>query len=200
MKNFYVLPELPYGFKDLEPILSEEQLKIHYEKHHNAYVKNANDLLEKLDKVHEEGREVDLRAWEKAFSFNVNGHLLHSLFWESMTPEKKSGEPGKKLGELIKDNFGGIEKFKKEFMQTAMTVEGSGWAALTQCPKTGRLLLMQIEKHNMNCYAGFKMLLVMDAFEHAYYIDYKNEKGKFFEAFWKIVNWEAAEKRLDNEY
>ena len=100
------------------------------------------------------------------------------------------------LTELIKNEFGSLERFKKEFNQAVFSVEGSGWAALAFCPKTQRLMIMQIEKHNVNVYPTLKILMVLDVFEHAYYLDYKNERAKFIEAFWNIVNWEEIVKRL----
>jgi len=186
----YLLPKLPFGYKDLEPYISEEQLKIHYEKHHNAYVLNSNQILEKIDKARKEGADFDAKAELKSLSFNIGGHILHSLFWENLIPTKKQKITiPEKLVKLISENFINMQRFKKELINAAMSIEGSGWVALTFCSKTNRLILMQIEKHNVNIYPDFKILLVIDAFEHAYYIDYKNEKGKYFENIWEILNW-----------
>jgi len=101
------------------------------------------------------------------------------------------------LGDAIDREFGGFERFKREFSQAAISVEGSGWAALSWCRQTGRPIIMQIEKHNANVYPMFRILMVLDAFEHAYYIDYKNDRAKFVEAFWNLVDWEAVSKRLE---
>ena len=177
--NFYVLPKLPYGYKDLAPHISEEQLRIHYEKHHQAYVNGANAILQKLDKARKEGTDLDIKSTLKELSFNIGGHLLHSLFWGNLTPASKSGGPGKVLNDAIEKEFGSFERFVKEFTQAAVSVEGSGWATLTFCRQTKRPLIMQIEKHNTNVYPGFRILMVLDVFEHAYYIDYKNERAKF---------------------
>ncbi len=194
-ENFYILPDLPYGYKDLEPHISEELLKLHHDKHHQAYVNAANTGLEKLDKAREEGSELDMKSVLKTLSFNIGGHLLHSLFWNNMSP-KGGGEPVGELGEAIKKEFGGFERFKKEFSQVAESVEGSGWAALTYCQQTKRPLIAQIEKHNVNVYPAFNIVLVLDVWEHAYYLDYKNKRGDFINAFWNVVNWEEANKRL----
>jgi Fe-Mn family superoxide dismutase len=197
--KFYVLPELPYGYKDLAPHMSEEQLKIHHDKHHAAYVKGANAVLEKLDKARIEKAELDIRSTLKELSFQIGGHLLHSLFWANLAPAGKGGGvPSGTLAKEIEKEFGSFERFKKEFSQAAASVEGSGWAALSHCPLTKRPIIMQIEKHNMNIYPMFNVLMVIDVFEHAYYIDYKNERAKFIEAFWNIVNWAEVDKRLES--
>jgi len=196
--KFYSLPKLPYEYKDLEPYISEEQLKIHHSKHHQAYVNGANAILEKLGKARKEDTTLDIRATLKELSFNIGGHLLHSLFWGNLAPTGKGGgKPGGVFGEMVEKEFGSFERFKKEFTQAAIGVEGSGWAALTFCKQTNRPIIMQIEKHNTNIYPMFRILMVLDVFEHAYYLDYKNERAKFVDAFWNIVNWGEVNKRLE---
>jgi Fe-Mn family superoxide dismutase len=196
--RFYSLPKLPYEYKDLEPYISEEQLKIHHSKHHQAYVNGANAILEKLDKARKEDTALDIRATLKELSFNIGGHLLHSLFWGNLAPTGKGGgKPGGVFDEIVEKEFGNFERFKGEFTQAAISVEGSGWAALTLCKETNRPIIMQIEKHNTNIYPMFRILMVLDVFEHAYYLDYKNERAKFVAAFWNIVNWDEVNKRLE---
>lgn len=196
--NFYVLPKLPYDYADLQPYMSKEQLTIHHDKHHQAYVNGANSILQKLDKARKDGADVDMKSTLKELSFNIGGNLLHSLFWNNLAPPKKAGgKPGGVLGKEIEKEFGSFERFKKEFSQAATSVEGSGWAALTFCRQTRRPIIMQVEKHNTNVYPGFRILMVLDVFEHAYYIDYKNDRAKFVEAFWSIVNWDKANERLE---
>lgn len=197
--KFYSLPKLPYGYKDLEPHISEEQLRIHHEKHHQAYVTGANTILEKIDKARKEGSELDMKATLKELSFNIGGHLLHSLFWLNLAPAGRGGgTPGGGLGDTINREFGSFDRFKKEFTQAAISVEGSGWAALTFCKQTKRPIIMQIEKHNVNIYPTYAILLVLDLWEHAYYLDYKNLRPKFVEAFWNMVNWDEVTKRLES--
>jgi len=195
--NFYVLPKLLYEYKDLQPYMSEEQLRIHHSKHHQAYVNGANAIFQRLDKARKEGSDIDVKSTLKELSFNIGGHLLHSLFWGNLAPAGKGGgKPGGVLGDAIEKEFGSFERFKKEFSQAAISVEGSGWAALSFCRQTNRPIIMQIEKHNTNVYPMFRILMVLDVFEHAYYIDYKNERAKFVDAFWNIVNWDEVNKRL----
>lgn len=196
--GFYVLPQLHYDYKDLQPFISEELLRIHHDKHHQAYVNGANAILEKFDKARREGSDFDVKSALKELSFNIGGHLLHSLFWGNLAPAGKAGgKPSGTLGSALEKEFGNFERFKKEFAQAAISVEGSGWAALAFCRQTNRPIIMQIEKHNVNVYPMFRILMVLDVWEHAYYLDYKNERAKFVEAFWNIVNWEAINKRLE---
>jgi superoxide dismutase, Fe-Mn family len=196
--KFYSMPSSTYGYKDLAPYISEEQLKIHVEKHHQAYVKAANGILERMDKARKDQTDLDMKSTLKELSFNIGGHLLHSLFWESLIPAAKFDKPKGIIGDAINNEFGSFERFKKEFTQAAQSVEGSGWAALAYCRMTERPIIMQIEKHNTNIYPMFKILLVLDVFEHAYYLDYKNDRAKYIDAFWNIVNWKEANSRLEN--
>ncbi|HEX7392066.1 MAG TPA: superoxide dismutase [Thermoplasmata archaeon] len=196
----YSLPKLPYEYTALAPYISETQLRIHHEKHHNAYVTGANNLLAKIDKARAENADYDVKAALKELSWNVGGHVLHSLFWGNLAPKGKSPEkPGGVLGDWLNKEFGSFERFKKEFTQAASSVEGSGWAALVKPAHVTRPFIMQLEKHNVNGMPGSAILMVVDVFEHAYYIDYKNDRGKFLEAFWNIVNWDEVEKRLQAE-
>jgi Fe-Mn family superoxide dismutase len=195
--KLYILPKLPYDYAALKPYMSEEQLRIHHEKHHQGYVNGANTIFQRIDKARKEGTDIDVKATMKELSWNVGGHLLHSLFWGNLAPAGEGGgTPGGALADAINKEFGDFGRFKREFTQAASGVEGSGWAALTLDKLSGRPLVMQIEKHNTNVYPTLGILMVLDVFEHAYYIDYKNDRGKFIEAFWNIVNWDEANKRL----
>jgi superoxide dismutase, Fe-Mn family len=196
--KLYTLPALKFNYNELQPYISEEQLKIHHQKHHMAYVNAANSIFAKLETARKDNVDIDMKSTLKELSFNIGGHVLHSLFWENLTtPDRCAEEPFKTLGDLINKEFGTFERFKKEFTQAALSVEGSGWAALAFCKKTGRPIIMQIEKHNTNIYPNFEILMVLDVFEHAYYIDYKNDRAKFVEAFWKIVDWSEINRKLE---
>jgi Fe-Mn family superoxide dismutase len=197
--KLYILPKLPYDYADLQPYMSKEQLTIHHDKHHQAYVNGANAILQRLDKARKEGTDLDVKSTLKELSFNIGGNLLHSLFWNNLAPPKKAGgKPTGALGEAIDKEFGNFDRFRKEFSLAASSVEGSGWAALTICKQTKRPMIMQIEKHNTNVYPGFHILMVLDVFEHAYYVDYKNDRAKYIEAFWSIVNWSKANERFED--
>jgi Fe-Mn family superoxide dismutase len=194
----FTLPNLPYDYAALAPYISEQQLKLHHDKHHQAYVNGGNAAFEKLDKARKENAEIDIKAALKELSFNVGGHILHSIFWTNLAPAGKGGggNPSGAIADLIDRNFGSFERFKKEFTMAATSAEGSGWAALALHPCVDRPLIMQIEKHNVNVYPTFNILMVLDVWEHAYYLDYKNERPKFVEAFWNIVNWDQINKNL----
>ncbi len=194
--SLYELPALPYGYGELAPYISEEQLKLHHTKHHQGYVNGANAIIDKLEKARKESADLDFKAIAKEMSFHLGGNELHSTFWQNLAPAGKGGgaKPAGTLGEAINRDFGSFERFKKEFTMTANSVEGSGWAALTYCSGTKRLNVAQIEKHNVNFPAGYPILMVLDVWEHAYYLDYKNDRAKFVEAFWNLVNWGAVNK------
>jgi len=195
--KYYALPQLPYGYDQLQPYISKEQLALHHQKHHQAYVNGANAIFEKLDKARKEGTDFDVKATLKELSFHIGGHLLHSLFWANLAPSGKGGgKPSGNLGAAIEKEFGSFDRFRKEFSLAATSVEGSGWAALSLCRETNRPIVMQIEKHNTNVYPAFAILMVIDVWEHAYYLDHKNERAKFVDAFWNIVNWDEVDNRL----
>ena len=124
--------------------------------------------------------------------------MLHNYFWTNMGPANKcGGEPSGTIVKYIKKDFGNFERFKKEFTQAAAGVEGSGWAVLTLCRKTDRIFIMQIEKHNINVIPGFRIMLVLDMWEHAYYLDYQNRRPDYIEAFWNLVNWDEVNRKTD---
>ena len=196
--KLYTLLKLPYEYKALAPYMSEEQLTLHYTKHHQAYVTGANAILEKLDKARKDNADIDMKATLKELSFHIGGYRLHTLFWENLAPAGKGGGgvPKGDLAKAIDAEFGKFDRFKKEFTQAASSVEGSGWAVLTHCMKTNRLLIMQLEKHNVNLVPGFRILMALDVWEHAYYLDYKNDRAKFIEGFWNLVKWDEVNTRF----
>jgi len=197
--NLYSLPKLTFEYKDLAPFISEEQLRLHHEKHHAAYVAGANGLLERIEKARRGKADIDMKSTLKDLSFQLGGHVLHTLFWGNLAPKGQAGDkPAGLLATAIDKEFGSFDQFKKEFTQAAVSTEGSGWAALGHCALTNRPLIMQIEKHNVNVYPANRILLVLDVWEHAYYLDYKNLRAKFVEAFWNIVNWEEAGRRFED--
>lgn len=192
----YSLPDLSYGYRDLEPYMSEAQLRLHHDKHHQAYVNGANAVLERLDKARKDNTDLDMKATLKELSFHLGGHKLHSGFWQNLAPAGKGGggEPAGALADALLKEYGSFARFKKEFTQAAASAEGSGWAVLTYCQASGRPGIMQVEKHNVNFPPGYPALMVLDVWEHAYYIDYKNDRAKFIEAFWNIVNWDSVNR------
>lgn len=189
------LPPLPYKYDALEPVISKKIMELHHDKHHKSYVDGANIALEKLEKFRKGEAEIDIRATLRDLSFHMNGHILHSIFWPNMKPPQENNEPTGEIGNLIEQFFGSFDTFKKEFGNAAKSVEGSGWATLVKDDENN-LYIVQVEKHNLMHVAGFKPLLVLDVWEHAYYIDYLNDRGKYVDNWWKVVNWDDVEKRL----
>ena len=191
----YELPELPYDYAALEPHISGKIMELHHDKHHGAYVKGANETLDKLDEARSKDDFSSLGKLEKALAFNLSGHVLHSVFWRNLA-RKNGGRPDGDLAEAIRNDFGSFEKFKKQMTASAATVMGSGWAALTWEPVSQRLLTTQIYDHQSNLAQGGLPIMVLDAWEHAYYLQYQNRKTDFFDAIWNVWNWEDVAERF----
>jgi Fe-Mn family superoxide dismutase len=192
----YTLPELPYPTNALEPHISKEIMELHHGKHHAAYVKNANDVLDQFEQARASGDMTKMAALERALAFNLSGHILHSIFWQNMTP-KGGGEPSGELRTTIDRDFGSFDAFKKQLTQVAASTMGSGWAALIWEPLGARLLTTQIYDHQSNQSQAGVPLMVIDAWEHAYYLQYKNQKTAFFDAVWNVWNWKDISARFD---
>ncbi|HUG53398.1 MAG TPA: superoxide dismutase [Vicinamibacteria bacterium] len=192
----YVLPDLEYDHGALEPHISARIMELHHGKHHAAYVKKANETLETMDEARGKADFTRIASLEKALAFNLSGHVLHSVFWKNMMP-KGGGRPAGALAEAINRDFGSFDGLKKQLTEVAGTVMGSGWGALVYEPMAGRLLTCQIYDHQSNLSQAGMPLLVLDAWEHAYYLQYQAEKTKFFEAVWNVWNWEDVAERYE---
>jgi superoxide dismutase, Fe-Mn family len=190
----YTLPDLQYDYGALEPHISGKIMELHHDKHHAGYVKGANETLEKLDEARSKEDFTRLGALEKALAFNLSGHVLHSLFWQNLDP-KGGDRPHGPLAEAIQKDFGSFEKFRRQLTEVASTIMGSGWAALVWEPLGGRLLTNQIYDHQSNLSQGGIPILVIDAWEHAFYLQYQNRKTEFFDAVWNLWNWEDVSER-----
>ena len=191
----YTLPPLPYGYHALEPVISKKIMELHHDKHHQAYVDGANAATDKLTKIRDGVLQTDMKAVFRDLSFHLNGHILHSVFWTNMRPPKEINMPDNHIKQLIEKNFISYEAFKKEFSQTAISVEGSGWSILAK-GENGNLHIIQVEKHNLYHIVGFKPVLVLDVWEHAYYLDYENRRAEYVTKWWSLVNWDDVGKRL----
>ena len=192
----YELPPLPYDYGALEPHLSGRIMELHHDKHHRAYVEGANRTLDKLEEMRAHGSSAGAGQLAQALAFYAPGHILHSLFWTSLAP-KAGGEPTGELGKAIAREFGGFQAFKRQFTDTAADIMGSGWAALLWDGATRSLLVTQIHDHQSRTIQGAVPLLVLDAWEHAYYLQYENAKAGYFDAVWNLWNWPAVAQRLD---
>lgn len=191
----YSLPELPYSPGALEPHYSGEIVELHHDKHHAAYVKGANDTLEALAAARESGDFSTINMLSRAFAFHVSGHVLHSIFWTNMSPDG-GGNPDGELGTAIDEFFGSFDAMKAQLTAATVNVMGIGWGALAWEPVSKKLVIEQIHDHQGNVGAGSIPLLVIDSWEHAYYLQYKNVKADFVKAFWNIANWPNVAERF----
>jgi len=197
MYNFK-LPELAYPANALEPHYTSEGLELHHQKHHAAYVNGLNQTLADLVEARKEAQFQHLPQLEKNLAFHLSGHRLHSLLWNSLSPEGGGNPPETVAARLLVD-FGNVDAFRKQFTQAAMSIQGSGWAALSKEPESGMLLIEQIHDHQDNTGTHTQPLLVLDMWEHAFYLQYRNEKAKWVDAFWDVVNWQVLTETIARE-
>jgi Fe-Mn family superoxide dismutase len=192
----YSLPDLPYDYGALEPHVSGRIMELHHGKHHAAHVRSANAALDRLEEAR--GREDFTRtsALEQALAFNLSGHLLHAIFWQNLSP-RGGGRPEGELARAIARAFGSFERFKWEFDETAGSITGSGWAALVWEPLGAQLLITHIRDNHPSLSLGAVPLMVVDAWEHAYYLQYTSMRGEFFEALWSLWNWPDISARFE---
>jgi Fe-Mn family superoxide dismutase len=192
----YALPELSYKYDALEPHLSAEILELHHQKHHAAYVKGANDTLAKLAEARKSGEFGHINQLEKSLAFHISGHVLHSMLWKNMSPSG-GGTPSGSLSKAIDRFFGSFDAFKAQLTSAASAVQGSGWGALSWEPLGQRLVIEQVYDHQGNIGNGALPILVIDMWEHAYYLQYQNRKNEWLEGFWDLVDWNDAAARFD---
>jgi Fe-Mn family superoxide dismutase len=190
----YTLPDLSYEYSALEPHISAEIMQLHHDKHHRTYVDGANAAIDKLAETRKSGDLTHVAALERELAFNVSGHVLHSMFWQNLSPEG-GGEPDGALSVAIRQDFGTFDIMKKQLVKTAGSIMGSGWGALVWDPVIRRLSTSQIHDHQSEVTQGGIPILVIDAWEHAYYLQYRTEKNKFFGALWNLWNWRDVEAR-----
>lgn len=188
------LPPLPYAYDALEPVIAEEIMRLHHTKHHQSYVDGLNKAEKEMKKAREKGDFSLIKHWEREAAFNGSGHYLHTIFWNVMSPNG-GGKPSGGLMTAINDTFGSYSQFKKHFSEAAKKVEGVGWAILVWAPRSHRLEILTAEKHQNLTQWDTIPLLVLDVWEHAYYLQYKNERAKYVENWWKVVNWKEVENR-----
>lgn len=192
----YTLPDLTYDYGSLEPAMSGDILELHHSKHHAAYVKGANDTLDRLAEAREAGDFTGLVGLEKTMAFNLSGHVLHSIFWNNLSPEG-GGRPEGELAAAIDEHLGGFEKFSGQLSAATTGVQGSGWGVLSWEPLGRRLIIEQVYDHHGNVGQGSTPLLVFDAWEHAYYLQYRNVRPDYVQRLWDLVNWQDVTARFD---
>lgn len=192
--GLYALPKLPYAYDALAPLYEERTLKIHHTMHHAGYVKGLNAAVAKLAAARKAGDHSAIKDLCRAEAFHGSGHVLHSLFWHSMTPN--GAKPPAELEAVLTRSFGSAEAGMAQFAAAAEAVEGGGWGILAFEPLADRLVILQAEKHQDLTFWGVVPLLVCDVWEHAYYLQYANKRGDWVDAFMKLANWPFAAERL----
>jgi len=190
----HVLPELPYPYNALEPYYDEQTVRLHHDIHHKGYVDGLNNAETKIAEAREKGDFALIKHWARELAFHGSGHILHTMFWENMKPTGGGAASGP-IAEAINKEFDNFDRFKQQFSAAAAAVEGSGWAILAFNPYFAKLEILQAEKHQDLTQWGVVPLLVVDVWEHAYYLKYQNKRAAFIEAWWNLVNWDDVNQR-----
>jgi len=193
----YELPDLDYDYGALAPHISGEINELHHSKHHATYVKGANDTLDKLAEARDKGDFGSIVGLETTLAFNLAGHANHVVWWKILSPEG-GDKPTGELAAAIDESFGSWDKFQAQFTAVATTIQGNGWAALSWDPIGKTLITQQLRDHHNNLILPTVPILLVDVWEHAFYLDYKNVKADYVKALWNVYNWAEISKRFDN--
>ncbi|WP_249870080.1 superoxide dismutase [Oceanobacillus saliphilus] len=191
----HTLPPLPYRYDALEPYIAEEIMRLHHDKHHRSYVEGLNKAEREMQRARQTNNFELIKHWEREAAFHGAGHYLHTIFWNIMSP-RGGGQPTGSLLRAINQSFGSFDQFKKHFSEAAKNVEAVGWAILVWSPRSRRLEILQAEKHQNLSQWDVVPLLVLDVWEHAYYLQYKNEREKYVDNWWNVVNWREVDRRF----
>lgn len=189
------LPALPYGYNELEPVIDEETMHLHHDKHHAGYVKGLNNAEIALAEARKAGDFSRIKHLERDLAFHGSGHILHSIYWQNLSP-KGGGKPGGELAKAIKANLGSFDEFRSQMIAATKSVEGSGWGILAYQPFSHSLVILQAEKHQNLTQWGAIPLLVIDVWEHAYYLKYQNRRAEYVTKIFDIINWQDVEERF----
>ena len=192
----YTLPDLNYDYAALEPHISARIMELHHSKHHQAYVTGANAALAAMEEARATDNFGNLPKLQKDLAFNLGGHVNHSIFWKNLSAE--GGEASGELLAAIAEYFGSYEAFTKHFTAAAMGIQGSGWAYLAWDSLGNRLVIGQLYDQQGNLAMANIPLLMLDMWEHAFYLDYQNVKADYVKAFWNIINWDDVAKRFES--
>jgi len=191
----YTLPDLPYDYGALAPHISGKIMELHHDKHHNTYVTGLNGAIDKLAEARRNNDFGAIVGLEKTLAFNLGGHVNHSIFWKNLSPDG-GDKPTGELGSAIDEHFGSFDAFQAHFTAAATTIQGSGWAILGWDTLGQRLLVHQLYDQQANLPAGQTPIVMLDMWEHAFYLDYQNVKPDYVKAWWNVVNWADASERF----
>ena len=191
----YTLPDLGYDYGALEPHISGQIMELHHNKHHQAYVTGANTALEQMAEARDKDSFGTVNQLSKNLAFNLAGHVNHTVFWQNLSPDG-GDKPDGDLGAAMDEFFGSFDAFRKQFTASALGIQGSGWSILTYDTLGQKLLIEQLYDHQGNLAQGQVPLLMLDMWEHAFYLQYKNVKADYVEAFWNVAHWADVAKRF----
>jgi len=191
----YVLPDLPYDYSALEPHISGEIMQLHHDKHHATYVAGANTALEKMAEAREKNDFATIGGLEKNLAFNLGGHINHSVFWPNLSPDG-GDSPGGELGAAIDEHFGSFDGFRAHFAANALAIQGSGWSILAWDSVGSKLVIVQLYDQQGNIPIGLTPIVMLDMWEHSFYLQYRNVKADYVKAWWNVVNWADATQRF----
>lgn len=192
----YTLPDLPYDYGALEPFISGKIMELHHSKHHLAYVNGANTALEQMAEARDNESLGTVNLLEKNLAFNLAGHVNHSVFWPNMSPDG-GDKPVGELAAALDSFFGSFDKFRAQFEASALGIQGSGWSILAWETLGQRPIICQLYDHQGNLPVGIVPLLMLDMWEHAFYLQYQNVKADYVKAWWNIVNWADVQARFE---
>ncbi len=192
----YTLPDLGYDYGALEPHISGKIMELHHCKHHQAYVTGANTALEQLAQAREKEQLGSVNLFQKNLAFNLAGHVNHSVFWQNMSPHG-GDKPAGELAAAIEESFGSFDAFRAHFGAAALGIQGSGWAILAWEPLGKNLIIEQLYDHQSNLAIGGYPLLMLDMWEHAFYLQYQNVKADYVKAWWNVTNWADVSQRFE---
>ena len=191
----YTLPDLPYDYAALEPYISGQIMELHHDKHHQAYVTGANGALEQLAEARAADQLSSVNLLEKNLAFNLAGHVNHTVFWPNMSPDG-GDKPDGELAAAIDEQFGSFDAFRAQFTAVALGIQGSGWSILAWDSLGQQLIIEQLYDHQGNLAAGSVPLLMLDMWEHAFYLQYLNVKADYVKAWWNVANWADVTRRF----
>jgi Fe-Mn family superoxide dismutase len=202
IRNLYPLPPLPYPDDALEPVLDARTVNIHHTGHEASYYTGLEEALDSLERGRSGGK-IDDRVRRRmrlslanSISFNGAGAILHHLYWENLAKPGAGGNPSKALHEQIEHDFGNAKQFVEEFSDVAIGLQGSGWAVLVWSPEFERLFVLAIENHQNGWIPGCVPLLIVDVWEHAYYLKYQNKRNNYVRDLWQAINWQTVSRRF----
>ena len=192
----YTLPDLTYDYGSLEPNISGKIMELHHDKHHLAYVNGANTALDLLAEARDKNDLTWVNKLQKDLAFNLAGHVNHTVFWRNLSPEG-GDKPVGELAAAIDEFFGSCDGFRAHFTASALGIQGSGWSILAWDVLGQKLIIEQLYDHQGNLAPASIPLLMLDMWEHAFYLDYQNVKGEYVKAFWNIVSWPDVTARFE---